>query len=537
VSASLNVRYRQLLQEDVRTARLAGSERDQFLRKNLQVMAGGRGKSTFRDQFATPLIVVMAMVGLVLIVACANVANLMLARAAARQKDVALRLALGASRWRIVRQRLAESVVLAAGGTVVGLLIASWTTRLLIQMLPLERAASALSSELDIRIVSFALAAAAATVVLFGLAPALQARSAAALTMALKETGRVAGGGRQAGFRKALVIAQVALSMLLLAGAGLFARSLHNLRELDPGFVPDNLLHFSLDSSRSGYTRDRALGLAKTLQEQLRGLPGVTSVSMAIVPAMTGRQSRQTVRVQGYDPPDGEDMTPSINLVGPGYFETLGRHHASGVLRRVRPARDGESGHHSLEHSGAFQRSPARRDRAPVRRGQAPGRGGQHLPAVRSGERAHASRAGPPPRQDRADGGLVIAVLKDSSANRRSDRARDSCSVPTARVKSPMALPRADCGSSGARRAASALPRWPWSRRCSHPWPRRRSGRPRRAGLRTGNRRRVCPGARATDTRHSTASSTSAGTWTSRTARAVASNPTCAAGVRTPLSR
>jgi predicted permease len=324
VAAALNVRYRQLLHEDVQTARVTGSERDQFLRKNLQVMAGGRGKSAFRDQFATPLIVVMAMVGLVLIVACANVANLMLARSAARQKDVALRLALGASRWRIVRQRLAESVVLAAGGTVVGLLIASWTTRLLIQMLPFERAARALSSELDIRVVGFALAAAAATVLLFGLAPALQARSAAALTMALKETGRVAGGGSQAGFRKALVIAQVALSMLLLAGAGLFARSLHNLRGLDPGFVPDNLLHFSLDSSRSGYTRERSIALAKTLQEQLRMLPGVTSVSMAVVPAMTDRQSLQTVRVQGYEPAEGEDMSPAINLVGPDYFEALG---------------------------------------------------------------------------------------------------------------------------------------------------------------------------------------------------------------------
>ncbi len=120
------------------------------------------------------------------------------------------------------------------------------------------------------------------------------------------------------------MIAQVALSMLLLAGAGLFARSLHNLRGLDPGFVPDNLLHFSLDSSRSGYTLERSVALAKALQEQLRMLPGVTSVSMAVVPAMTDRQSRQTVRVQGYEPADGEDMTPAINLVGPDYFETLG---------------------------------------------------------------------------------------------------------------------------------------------------------------------------------------------------------------------
>ena len=102
------------------------------------------------------------------------------------------------------------------------------------------------------------------------------------------------------------------------------ARSLHNLRGLDPGFTADNLLHFALDASRSGYPRDRAVALAKTLQEQLRALPGVTSASMAIVPAMTDRQSRQTIRVQGYEPPDGEDMTPNINLVGPGYFETLG---------------------------------------------------------------------------------------------------------------------------------------------------------------------------------------------------------------------
>ena len=112
--------------------------------------------------------------------------------------------------------------------------------------------------------------------------------------------------------------------MLLLAGAGLFARSLHNLRGLDPGFIPDNLLQFSLDTSRSGYSRERSIALAKTLQGELRTQPGVTSVSMAIVPAMTDRQSRQTVRVQGYEPADGEDMTPAINLVGPGYFETMG---------------------------------------------------------------------------------------------------------------------------------------------------------------------------------------------------------------------
>ena len=143
--------------------------------------------------------------------------------------------------------------------------------------------------------------------------------------MALKETGRVAGGGSQAGLRKALVIAQVALSMLLLAGAGLFARSLHNLRSLDPGFVPDNLLQFSLDSSRSGYTRERAMALAKTLQEQLRPLPGVTSVSMAVVPAMTDRQSRQTVRVQGYEASRGRGHDSGHQSGRSWIFRDVGR--------------------------------------------------------------------------------------------------------------------------------------------------------------------------------------------------------------------
>ena len=170
-AAALNVRYGQLLREDAQTARVTGEEREQFLRTQLVVMPGAKGKSSFRTRFGAPLIVLMAMVALVLLIACANVANLMLARAAARQKDIALRLALGASRWRIVSQRLTESAVLACGGAVAGLLFASWTTRLLIETLPSERAARALSPDLDVRVVMFAIAIAAVTALLSGLAP------------------------------------------------------------------------------------------------------------------------------------------------------------------------------------------------------------------------------------------------------------------------------------------------------------------------------------------------------------------------------
>ena len=325
VAAALNVRYRQLLQEDVQTARVTGSERDQFLRKNLQVMAGGRGKSAFRDQFATPLIVVMAMVGLVLIVACANVANLMLARSAARQKDVALRLALGASRWRIVRQRLAESVVLAAGGTVVGLLIASWTTRLLIQMLPFERAARALSSELDVRVVLFALAAAAATVA------AVRPRAGAAgAERGGADDGAEGDGARRgrgasgripqgAGDRAGRALDAAARRRRpVRAQPAQPARPRSRFRSRQPAaLLARYLARAAIRASARWRWRRRCRSSCATL-------PGVTSVSMAVVPAMTDRQSRQTVRVQGYEPADGEDMTPAINLVGPGYFETLG---------------------------------------------------------------------------------------------------------------------------------------------------------------------------------------------------------------------
>ncbi len=337
-AAALNVSYRQLLHEDIETARLSAAERAMFLEKSLLVHPGGRGRSTLRNQFSTPLIVLMGMVALVLLIACVNVANLLLARAVAQQKDVAIRLALGAGRLRVVRQRLTESLVLAVSGALVGLLFARWTTSLLIEMLPNDRATRALSSDLDSRVVLFAIGIATATALLFGLAPALQATKPL-LTSALKER-MGSGGARHTSVRKGLVVAQVALSVLLLTGAGLFARSLYNLRSVNPGFATDNLLQFSVNAALSGYTRERALTLFGMLQEQLSRLPGVASASLAVVPAMADSIGRQTVRVQGYAAAEGEDMSPSINTVGPDYFATMGMPLVMG--REFRPGdRDG----------------------------------------------------------------------------------------------------------------------------------------------------------------------------------------------------
>jgi predicted permease len=325
-SAALNVLYRQLLQEDIKTMQHMppGSFRQRFLAKNLVVLPGHKGRSSLRQQFSTPLIVLMGMVGLVLLIACANVANLLLARAASQQKEVAIRLALGAGRWRVVRTRLTESFVLALGGALLGVLFAWWTTSVLIDTLPFQRAVLTLSADPDPRVVLFAVVISSVTALLFGLAPAFQATKPA-LTSALKEqAGSVAGSGRQARFRKGLVVAQVALSVLLLAGAGLFARSLYNLRTLNPGFVTDNLLQFSLDPALSGYSRERSLALFTQMQEQLGALPGATSVAAAVVPAMTESMWSSTVNVQGYERKEGEDTNPAVNAVAPGYFATMG---------------------------------------------------------------------------------------------------------------------------------------------------------------------------------------------------------------------
>src|SRR5580765_1562605 len=247
---AMNVVYRQI--NELELKQLTGvSQRfhDSFLSKHLFLRPGLRGRSDLRQQFTTPILVLMGMVGLVLLIACANVANLLLARGAARQKEVAIRLALGATRGAIVRQRLIESLALSATGAVLGLAVAWWTGTLLLKTLPFEEAARTMTAVPDGRVTAFAIAVACSTALLFGLAPALQS-TRPALTSTLKdEAGSVVGGTGHARFRKGLVVAQVGLSVLLLAGAGLFARSLYNLKTLNPGFQTDQLLGFSIDPS------------------------------------------------------------------------------------------------------------------------------------------------------------------------------------------------------------------------------------------------------------------------------------------------
>lgn len=322
--AALAVRFRQLRAQELKEMPATPPAfQKRFLEGQLLLEPGYKGISDLRQEFSTPMVVLMSMVGLVLLIACANVANLLMARAPARQREIAIRLSLGASRGRIVRQLLVESLMLSLLGGTAGLLVAAWTADLLLKALPFERAVATLSSTPDARVLAFALAVSVTTGVLFGLVPAWQIARPQLIPALKEESGAVSVGGHVR-LRKGLVVAQVALSLLLLVGAGLFARSLWNLRALDPGFRVQALTTFSVDPALSGYTTERSVQFYERLQERLRAIPGVAAVSMAAVTPLTGSSWMSTVNVEGYRAKDQEDINPEVNAVGPDYFRTLG---------------------------------------------------------------------------------------------------------------------------------------------------------------------------------------------------------------------
>ena len=323
--ASINVLYAQLLPEDAKTLTAKSEKfRSEFLSKRLDLLPGGRGTSGLRDQAHAPLLVLMGMVGLVLIIASANVANLLLARGSSRQKELAVRLALGAGRARLIRQLLVESLVLSVAGGALGLLVSAWLGKALIAALPYEDAALTLNAEPDLRVALFAFVLALVTGALFGIFPALQATRVGVASTLKNEATAVIGGAAPFRFRRALVVAQIALSLLLLVGAGLFTRSLRNLRALDPGFQPDRLVTFSVDPSRNGLDIAGQRAVLARIREGLTAEPGVRSASLCDLPLMTNSDNSSTIKIPGYEPKEGDDMNPNFAAVGPDFFETMG---------------------------------------------------------------------------------------------------------------------------------------------------------------------------------------------------------------------
>ena len=326
--ASVQPLFHQILQQEAgepALLRFSQRDRDRFLQRSALVETAAGGYSGLRQQYSTALVVLMCMAGLILVIACSNVASLLTARAVARQKEMAVRLAIGAGRKTLIVQLLVESVLLSMAGAALGLALAVAATRGLLSLLPASGATLMLRAEPDARILLFSTGVALATALLFGVAPALQATTLD-LPATLKDlVGAVTGGSGSARFRKALVTAQVALSFLLLMGAGLFARTLANLKNVPTGFdSARNLVSFQVDPARNGYSVTRTRSLYTDALGQIRALPGVKSAGYAMWPLLNGNEWDLTVAVEGNETGQGDEMQASYNLVSPGYWQAMG---------------------------------------------------------------------------------------------------------------------------------------------------------------------------------------------------------------------
>ena len=316
--AALNVSFQQIIQE------LAGAQK--FTGRagvSIRLEPGGKGLSRLRSQFENPLYVLMAMVALVLLIACANIANLLLARSAARRREIAVRLALGAGRMRLVRQLLTESTLLGILGGALGICFSAWGVRLLLTFLPVSRLPLSLEAQVDGRVLAFAMATSILTGLLFGLAPAIQA-TRPDLTSSLKNEGTAFNpGSRRFELRKILVVSQMALSLLLLVGASLFLRTLRNAAAIDLGLNTANVLMASVDASLNGYTPVKAAELYRQLEARLRESPGVQAVGASESTLLSGESSQVGMRVPGRaDPAGGRSIL--MNRVGGDFFAATG---------------------------------------------------------------------------------------------------------------------------------------------------------------------------------------------------------------------
>jgi putative ABC transport system permease protein len=292
-----------------------------YLANKLTATPGGTGVSELREDFQQPLWLLLATTGLVLLIACANLANLLLARASVREREIAVRQAIGASRRRLIAQLLSESLLLSLVGAGLGALLAQALSRALIAFLSTPRDPLFLGVGLDLRVLGFTAAIAVATCLLFGLLPAMRATRVAPASV-MRAGGRGLTAGRERfSIRRALVVAQVALSLVLLVGAMLFTGSLRKLLQVDPGFRPEGVISAELDLRKPHYAKQRYPGLYRELIERLRSRPGVISVAQVGFTPISGSGWNQMVRIPGSSEAHKESF---FNRVGPGYFHTMG---------------------------------------------------------------------------------------------------------------------------------------------------------------------------------------------------------------------
>jgi predicted permease len=322
--AGLAPLYRALMEGDAAALKLSSRDRQEFVNRKLILDTGSHGRPILQHDTKQPLLVLLAMVGLVLLIACANLAGLLIARGEGRQREIALRLALGAGRARLVRQLMTESVLLALAGGAAGLALASGTLSVIVNSIPENEGASGLTAQLDFRVVIFACVVSLLTGVLFGLAPAIRA-TRTDLQSVLKDQGvNVSGGKANVRVRKSLMVSQIALTAVLLAAAGLFAHSLLNLKTQDLGVHPDHVLEFSISPELNRYTPAQSIALADRIRKSVEPLPGVRAASESEIPMLADSNSSSNLTVEGYNAQEDEDTNVDQNWVGPNFLATMG---------------------------------------------------------------------------------------------------------------------------------------------------------------------------------------------------------------------
>lgn len=323
--ANLDTLVGPLIEEEMRAfPTMPARAQSRFRSKRFDLNAAATPLVNRKEDVQQALFALFGVVALVLLIASANVANLLIARASAREKEVAVRLAMGAGTGRLIRQMLVESTMLSFMGGVVGLLASIWILDGILALNPVEAAEEMfLSAKPDWRVAIFCLGISVLTGMLFGLAPAARGARKMIVDSLKENTGALASSAAQGWLRRALVASQVTISLVLLVGAGLFGKSLLHLKTQNPGFNPNYLLTFRIDASLNGYEKDKAVQFLGRFSKDIAALPGVKDVTIASSALLSNEVSQKTTRVEGITRTEGRNMNNRVNEIGPGYFRTL----------------------------------------------------------------------------------------------------------------------------------------------------------------------------------------------------------------------
>ena len=323
--AAINVDYRPLLDQQASFLhfRQGGKDQQEFLNKKVVLYPGAQGRTVIQRDSGPAIEALFAMVSLVLLIACTNVANLLLAKGAARQREFAIRSALGATKGRMIRQLMVESFLCALAGGGLGLLLGSWLMNILTQAVVSEGGVQGITSKVDASVLGFAALATATSALVFGLLPAWRV-ARGSVSQVLKDQGSTGSAGPgHVHFRKVLVAGQVAFTVLLLAGATLFAQTLWNLRKQNLGLSTENLITFSISPQLSGYDGPRTVALIDQLRQRLVGLPSVSGVGSSQIAVLTGSDMGSNITVEGRQNTDTDEHHVNYDAVSPNFFSTM----------------------------------------------------------------------------------------------------------------------------------------------------------------------------------------------------------------------